>query len=177
MSEHPKKRSKKYVNEDFKIGYKLMARGKKTLDLVKHSVPTAIPCPSLVQRKFNFMALMPGIVIHIRTYINVHLKHTDAFKNNGNLAGVCCDEVYLSKLGQFLAKFDLVLGTISIYPFKGAKFITFISGSKKEFEFSRQNTMLQSVPQHCNLSCPTAFTRIKQHFFQRANNLYPVHGL
>ena len=109
MSDKKRKRSNKYTNEDFKIGYKLLVRGKKTLDLVRKLVPTAVPSPCLVQRKFNFMSLLPGICIHIRTYINVHLKHTEAFENNGHLVGICCDEIYLNKIGMYYGKFDLAI--------------------------------------------------------------------
>ena len=109
LSEQPRQRSKKWSNEDFSKGYKLVLQGAKTLDLVR-KIAAPFPCQTLIMQKFSFMSTKPGIQTHVRTYIKIHLAHTEMWQNNGNLVGVGFDEFSLAKLGMYYAKLDIVLG-------------------------------------------------------------------
>ena len=110
LSERPRKRSRKWAAQDFRFGYKIMnSGGKKTLDLVR-SIANPFPSATLINKKLNFMSTKPGIQTHIRTYINFHLRHSEVWKNNGNLSVVGFDEMSLVKLGMYFPKMDMVLG-------------------------------------------------------------------
>ena len=111
LSEQPRKRSRKWSNEDFTKGYKLLLQGEKTLDLVR-KIAAPFPCQTLIMQKFNFLSTKPGIQTHVRTYIKIHLAHTEMWKNNGNIIGVGFDEFSLAKIGMYYAKLDIVLGGI-----------------------------------------------------------------
>ena len=110
MSETPKKRSNKYVSQDFSVGYKVLSfTGKKGYQFVRGLIRA--PSLTLLQQKFSFMSVRPGLFTKLLVYIEKHVSHRESWVNGpGKLCGVQFDEVYLQYLALFDVRFDCVIG-------------------------------------------------------------------
>ena len=111
ISEVPKKRSKKWTTKDYGAAFKLLCNtGRKGYKYVRNNIVLQ-PGLTTLQKKFGFLSFRPGFIRHIFTYIQIHLIHTESWKNgHGKHCVFCYDEVSLSKLALYYQKFDCILG-------------------------------------------------------------------
>ena len=112
LSDTPKKRSKKYVSKDFSVAYKVLSyTGKKGYQFVRGLLHS--PSLSLLQQKFGFMSIRPGIFTKLLTYIEKHVSHQESWVNgHGKLSEIQFDEVSMQYLALYDVRFDCVIGEL-----------------------------------------------------------------
>ena len=111
ISEKTRQRSRKWQTKDYGDAFKLYCNvGRKGYKYVRQSLIFQ-PGLTTLQVKFGFLSFMPGFIRHVFTYIQVHLVHTECWKNgHGKICALCFDEVSLAKLAMYFQKFDCIIG-------------------------------------------------------------------
>ena len=113
LSEKPRKRSRKWQTKDYGDAFKLLCNvGRKGYKYVRQSLIFQ-PGLTTLQAKFSFLSFMPGFIRHVFIYIQVHLVHTESWKNgHGRISVFGFDEVSLAKLAMYYQKFDCIIGKL-----------------------------------------------------------------
>ena len=108
LSKKPRKKSKKWTNEDYAKSQSLsLLMGKAAYDMVKEEV-APLPAYYTARKKYAHVRVIPNQIIKATL---LHLKHLKkSWKNNEHLGLMSFDDVNLKNFGEYHKKLDKVIG-------------------------------------------------------------------
>ena len=107
ISKKTKKRSMKWKEEDYNLGYKFRFLPKKKYNALRKQHNFPLPGVSTIDKKFQFVHLSPGFIQPTLEFLK---KKVLSLKESEKVIGICFDEIFIDNVVEIDRILDQAIG-------------------------------------------------------------------